>query len=599
MKPPPLRKRIRNGALLMLALTLVIGAFAVPAIHTLGSAIRVTLYRNYRSIEAAQQMHTALYTVELGQLQGDLPAILAQSRESFMRWINVELNNATEIGEDALTKDIQVRGRQIFDELNQGMPGTPDRQEFAILHHRLDKLIEMNQAAMFRADSRTMQIGDRLASEFAIGLVILLLLGVVLSWTLARNISQPLIELSDRLRSFSLRGPSSRLGPQPIAELQTVGSEFNRMAQRLEQFERLNVDRLIYEKGKTEAILESIDDGIVLIDSSGVVTHINEVASIILSVEREEALGSPFDDLSSNHPHYLRVRSALRRIAKEPLESQQVEVELHVRGRDHTYTLKSVPLRQGGQSFGTILILQDITYLRFKEQARTNMLATLSHELRTPLTSLALSAQLLKRSSSLGEQQQELVSAIDEDVGRLKGLANELLNFARGTAAAITLNCVSLDIGCLLEAVTRTFELQAEQKRVTLTTAFDQPAPKIRADSIKLSWVVSNLVANALRYTPAGGVIALSAKMTPGGLQLRVQDTGPGIAPQIQERLFERFAQWNVNGTEPGSAGLGLAIAKEIVQAHGGRIFVDSKLGKGTCFTVELPTGDDTLWQSS
>jgi NtrC-family two-component system sensor histidine kinase KinB len=116
------------------------------------------------------------------------------------------------------------------------------------------------------------------------------------------------------------------------------------MTERLEQFEKLNVDRLIYEKGKTEAILESIEDGIVLIDSDGVVTHINELASIILSVEREEALGSYFDDLSSNHPHYLRVRSALRRITKEPLESQRVEVELHVRDRDHTYVLKSVPL---------------------------------------------------------------------------------------------------------------------------------------------------------------------------------------------------------------------------------------------------------------
>ena len=132
-----------------------------------------------------------------------------------------------------------------------------------------------------------------------------------------------------------------------------------------------------------------------------------------------------------------------------------------------------------------------------------------------------------------------------------------------------------------------------------LTTAFDQPAPKIRADPIKLSWVVSNLVANALRYTPADGIIALSAKMVPGGIQLRVQDTGLGIAPQVQERLFERFAQWNVNGTEPGSGGLGLTITKEIVQAHGGRIFVDSTMGKGTCFTVELPTGDDELWQSS
>jgi NtrC-family two-component system sensor histidine kinase KinB len=543
--PPPLRSRIRNGTLLLLALTLIIGAFAVTAIHKLGDAMGQTLYRNYRSIEAAQQMHATLYAVELGQLQGHLPAVLAQNRASFTRWINVESSDITEIGEDALAKDIQARGQRIFGELSRRLPATADHQAFAILHQRLDDLIGMNQAAMFRADSRTMRMGDRLAYEFAISLIILLLLGAVLSWTLAWNISKPLTELSDRLRSFSLRGPSPRLGQQPIAELQAVGSEFNRMADRLEQFEKLNVDRLIYEKGKTEAILESIEDGIVLIDSGGVVTHINDLASIILNVEREEALGSSFDDLNSNHPHYLRVRSALRRIAKEPLESQRVEVELHVRGRDHTYVLKSVPLRQdNGQSFGTILILQDISYLRSKEQARTNLVATLSHELKTPLTSLALSVQLLQRSSSLSEHQRELVSAIGEDVSRLKDLANELLDLARGTAAAITLNSVPVDIGCLLDAVTRNFALQAEQKRVILMTEFDQPAPQIRADPIKLSWVVSNLVANALRYTPADGIIALSAKVTPHGIQLRVRDTGPGIASQVQERLFERFAQW-------------------------------------------------------
>jgi len=287
MNPPPLRSRIRNGTLLLLVLTLIIGAFAVPEIHKLGGAIRQTLYRNYRSIEAAQQMHAALYAVELSQLQGKLPPVLAQSRASFARWINVELNDVTEIGEDVLAKDIQARGQRIFRELSRGLPGTPKHEEFAILHQRLDDLIGMNQAAMFRADSRTMRIGDRLAYEFAVSLVILLLLGAVLSWTLAWNISKPLTELSDRLRSFSLRGPSPRLGQQPIAELQAVASEFNRMAERLEQFEKLNVDRLIYEKGKTEAILESIEHGIVLIDSGGVVTHINCCGCAI------RGLGSP------------------------------------------------------------------------------------------------------------------------------------------------------------------------------------------------------------------------------------------------------------------------------------------------------------------
>jgi two-component system, NtrC family, sensor histidine kinase KinB len=231
--------------------------------------------------------------------------------------------------------------------------------------------------------------------------------------------------------------------------------------------------------------------------------------------------------------------------------------------------------------------------LRSREQPRTNLVATLSHELESPLTSLALSAQLLERSSSLNHAHRELVSAITEDVGRLKNLSNELLDLARGTAGAITLNTAPVDVRSLLEAVIRTFAPQAEQKVIVLTTECDESIPHIRADPIKMSWVVSNLLANALRYTPPDGVITLSATSTGRAIQLQVRDTGRGIAPEVQNRLFERFTQGHVNGAAAGSAGLGLAIAKEIVQAHGGRIFVDSTLGKGTCFTVELPIDEE------
>jgi PAS domain S-box-containing protein len=589
MTPPSLRSRIRNGTLLMLAIALALGIFAVPTVQSLGRAIRETLYRNYTSIEASQHMHAALYNLQLAQANGTVAAALAPNRDLFTHWINVELNDITEVGEGELAADIQRRGKRIFDELANGAR-PPASQEYNELHQRIDELIAMNEAAMFRADSRSTRMSDRLAYEFAAGLLLLLLLGTIWAWTLASKLSRPLAELSDHLRSFSLRGPSVRLGQQPLAELQTVASEFNRMAERLEQFERLNIDRLIYEKGKTEAIIESLEDGIVLIDPSGIVTHMNEVADIIIGIEREVALGSSFDDLSTNSPHYVRIRSALARAAAQPEDSQRLEVELHVRGRDHTYVLKPVPLRQtDGGSFGTILILQDITYLRDKDRARTNLVATLSHELNTPLTSLGFCVELLLRRRELDPEQHELLTSIQEDAARMRHLASDLLELARGQVPAITVQSMPIDLAEMVQAVIKGFALQAEQKQVQLEAKIERSAPQIRADPLKLSWVVSNLIANALRYTPCGGTISVSLTGMQSGACLRVSDTGPGIPPQVREHLFERFSQWRVNGSEPGSAGLGLAIAKEIVDAHGGRIFVDSKLGQGTSFTVELP----------
>jgi len=427
---------------------------------------------------------------------------------------------------------------------------------------------------------------------FGAGLILLLVIGVALAWTLAWKISKPLTELADRLRNFSSRGPSLRLGEQPLAELDTVASEFNKMAERLEEFEQLNVDRLIYEKSKTEAIIESIEDGIVLIDPQGIVTHINEVAGIILGVGREEALGSPFDDLNTNHPHYLRVRDALRSIFQNPGDSQRLEVDLHVRGRDHTYVLKPVPLRQSdGKPLGTILILQNITYLRDQDRARVNLVAALSHELKTPLTSLTLSAGLLGRSKdSLRPKEQDLLASISEDIARLRRLADDLLDLARGSSKMITIRNVEIDLCQLVQSVSKTFRLQADQKQVTLSVNLKTSTSKIHGDPVKLSWALSNLISNALRYTPAGGVVDISWENEADAVRLQVSDTGQGIPQQIKDHLFERFTQWNGNGTEPGSSGLGLAIVKEIVEGHGGRILVDSTLGKGTCFTIELPT---------
>jgi two-component system, NtrC family, sensor histidine kinase KinB len=597
MSPPSLRSRIRNGTLAMLVIAVTLVALALPEVHRLGGAIRRTLYRNYLSIEAAQHMHAALWDLQIAAHDGRSATLMPASRDEFNHWIQVERNDVTEVGEATLANQIDDLATALFAKFagpsSASVPPSASTydQDFAILHQRLNQLIEINRDAMFRADSRSSRMSDRLTYEFAIGLVILLLLGVAISWTIAWNLSKPLDELTQRLRGFSLRGPSLRLGPQPLAELQGVASEFNRMAERLEQFEKLNVDRIIYEKSKTEAIIESLEDGIVLIDPAGVVTHINEVAAIILGIERADALGSPFSDLDSNHPHYLRVRAALGNGGRMVNDSASVEVDLHVRGRDHTYVLKPVPLRHGdNESLGTLLILQDITYLRDKDRARVNLVATLSHELKTPLTSLALSAELLDRGKgNFDPKQRELLATASEDIGRIRHLADDLLNLARGETGTISIRSITVDLGGVVRSVINTFALQAEQKGITLKSAIAASTPQVLADPVKLSWVVSNLIGNAMRYTPSGGTITISSAGDGDTARVEVNDTGPGVATEIRDHLFERYAQWHTNGSQAGSAGLGLAIAKEIVEAHGGRIFVESTVGEGTRFTVELP----------
>lgn len=586
---PSLRSRIRNGTLLLVLLAVGLGAYALPRVYELGGAIRETLYRNYISIEAAQHMHGALHGLQVAELEGDAAKALPAARLEFMRWIRIEDHDFTEAGEPGLARDIKDRGKRLFTEIAASPEGARHDREFAELHARLDDLAALNQAAMFRADSRAMELGKRLTYEFAAGLIGLLLAGAALSFGLGQTLSRPLTELAERLRGVSQRKSQVRLGPQPLEELDAVAREFNQMAERLEQYEKINVERLLYEKSKIEAIIEGLEDGIVLIDSEGLVTHINEVAAIIVGVDPADALGSPFDDLSSNHPHYLRIRDALRQLHKAEPEAPRVEVQLHVRGRDHSYVLKPVALRhKDGAALGTLLILQDVTYLRDQDRARTNLVATLSHELRTPLTSLALSAELLNREKDqLTPRQAELVRTIIEECTRMRQLTDNLLNLARGVPPSIALQKERLDLARIAHEVCDRFLIQSREKRVTLEKRIEQ-VPEILGDPVKLSWVLSNLIGNALRYTPAGGRIEVIAHRVNGAVRLEVEDSGPGIPSELRAHIFERFAQYG-DGADRGSAGLGLAIVKDIVEAHGGRIFLQSAVDHGSHFTVELP----------
>jgi NtrC-family two-component system sensor histidine kinase KinB len=590
-----LRSRIRNGTLLLLALVIALGVYALPRLDRLGGAIRETLYRNYISIEVGQNMHAALRALELAERDGKAREALPAARDSFMHWMEIEKHDITEVGEPAIADDIEARANLLFDAIANAPPGARHDREFEELDARIDDLIALNKAAMFRADSRATQLGTHLTYEIAAGFAILLLVGAALSIWMGWALSRPLTELAERLRGVSQRKSHVRLGPQTLAELDEVAREFNQMAERLENYDRMNVERIVYEKSKTEAIIESLEDGVVLIDSDGIVAHINEVAALIMGIEPADALGSRFDDLSSNHPHYIRVRDAIRNLSKAESEAARVEVQLHIRGRDHSYVLKPVPLRQEGRALGTLLILQDVTYLRDQDRARTNLVATLSHELRTPLTSLALLADLLRREKdSLTPKQREVLRAILEETSRMKQLADNLLNLARGQMPLIAVQRVSLDLARIVEDVTQRFGIQAQEKKIRIETHIEK-LPDLLGDPVKLSWVVSNLVGNALRYTPEGGTIEVAAHPTGENLaSLEVTDSGPGIAPEIRDHVFERFAQYGTNGYSAGSAGLGLAIVKDIVEAHGGRIFVESNNGHGSRFIVQLPLGPDS-----
>jgi two-component system sensor histidine kinase KdpD len=354
--------------------------------------------------------------------------------------------------------------------------------------------------------------------------------------------------------------------------------------------DRTRIDVVLDEKAKTEAVMEAIEDGLIVLDPEGIVAHVNEVACAILEVDREQVLGRRFEDLASRHPHYLRVREAVREFELHPeRDRDRVEIALFLRGRDHFFVLRPTSYQtREGQPAGLILALQDVTYFRDQEARREHLVATLSHELGTPITSLRMALELLGRSSdSLDPEQRDLVVAANEDVLRLQDVSRQFLDLARSRATAIALERESIEVRTVIDRVLRIFATQAKEKNVTIDVDTDVVG-SVLGDEIKLTWALSNLLANALRYTPPGGRIVVEGKAEDGNVALSVSDTGPGIPPEQQERVFERFVQ-SGKGGDIGGAGLGLAIVRDIVQAHGGRILLQSTPGTGTRFTLQLP----------
>lgn len=239
-----------------------------------------------------------------------------------------------------------------------------------------------------------------------------------------------------------------------------------------------------------------------------------------------------------------------------------------------------------GSLLGVVLLLRDVTRLTELDRLKSEFVMIVSHELRTPLTSIGMSIKLLleKAMVKLNEKEQQLLSAADEDLQRLKTLVNNLLDLSKIEAGKMEMEFESVSVLTLCENVTKFLKNQVDSKGVDLTLTLPSNLPKVRADANKITWVLTNLLSNSLRYTDRGGQIRLSAEQLGPYVHLSVSDNGAGIPYEEQSKIFDKFVQIKSEKTLGGS-GLGLTICKEIVHAHGGTIWVDSTPGKGSTFT--------------
>ncbi len=413
----------------------------------------------------------------------------------------------------------------------------------------------------------------RMLPMLAIALVIGLLAAVVVGARLARGLIEPIDELTQVASQMSAGDLSRAVRPRGSDEIGRLGVMFNLMAERLTG----TIATLSAERTKLETVVSGMVDGVIATDHAGEIILTNRAATELLG---HNATSGPA--LDGRLRTLLSEAATSGRVSAEELPPAEVG--------DRIVEVHCAPIAgNGGGPIGAVAVLRDVTEFRHLERLRRELTANVSHELRTPLTSIKGFAETLLGGAMRDEAtSRHFLGIIDKETDRLVKLVDDLLDLSRLEDKRVSLDLGHVDVGDLVvETVARMRPLAGSRDLQVVVGPSDALA---LGDRDRLAQVLTNLMDNAIKFTPDGGKIAVAWRTLNGEVEVSIADTGAGIPEHDLPHVFERFYKADrARAAVPGGSGLGLAITKHIVEAHGGRIRVASRLGAGTTFTFTLP----------
>jgi two-component system, OmpR family, phosphate regulon sensor histidine kinase PhoR len=417
---------------------------------------------------------------------------------------------------------------------------------------------------------------------------VLLVAGIALSFFFSRVFAsriQTLKNFSSRIAAGDFR-PMDLDGPQD--ELSDLGNSLNQTAAQLDREMRL----LSGERNRSSAILRSMVEGVAVVDPQERMVFCNRAFSEIFNVNPSSGEGHALIETVRNSELLALIRKALR--GEEGLQS---EIAMGI-AQIQYFSVSATPVRalDPGSTVppkisGAVVVLHDVTELRRLERVRQDFVANVSHEFKTPLTAIqGFTETLLGGALDDPKNNVRFLHIIRNHAVRLARLTDDLLKLARIEAGKMEVEFFSVGLMELIEGCAETALMKANKKQITLDIEIPPGLPPVRGDAELLKDVLQNLLDNAIQYTPNGGRIRVTAEAGPRDATVTVADTGIGIPLADQERIFERFYRVDAaRSREAGGTGLGLSIAKHIMEAHGGRLWVESEVGKGSRFSFSIP----------
>ncbi len=417
--------------------------------------------------------------------------------------------------------------------------------------------------------------------------LLFLALAVVAAWFLSRSLSKPIIVLTRAAEHVASGDFTRRAEVNTSDELRDLAETFNKMTAQLKAYSDMQVDRIIREQKNTEAILFSTEDGILMIDTEGKVRVANRKARSVLGIPQDAPVeGRPLEELLAAET----LREPVLDVLRSQEENHSREIELALEHSRRFFKCFSRPITAPGRTtpLGTLVGFYDITLDKELARIKDEFLHSITHDLRNPMGAIKGFVEFMLKEipGPVNEAQKKMLVSIDRASFRLLGMINNILDVAKMEAGKMEIKLAPVNLREVATRVVELMESLGQRKQIK----FEIEGPDqlvVTADSGLMERMFTNLIGNAIKFTPENGVITAGMAEDGGRITAWVRDTGDGIPPEYLDKVFEKFEQ--VKGQKAGGTGLGLTICKYVAAAHLGRIWAESEPGKGAKFVFSIP----------
>ncbi len=569
-----IKTKLTLGVGLLFLLIILLSVVGATYSNKLKQDTENILVANYNTLEYSRHM---LVSLEDGT---------EKAYQKFEINLQNQEHNISEIGEKETTEDL----RNNFEVYKQKKS---DSLILGEIRKNIFTLMDLNMQAIQRKSEVAKETADKAVFWIALSGTMCFLIAFILLVNLPSNIANPIKQLSESIKQIASKNYSERVHLESHSEFGQLAKSFNTMAEKLEEYNNSNLAKLMMEKKRIETLINNMHDPVIGLDENLKVIFANEEAIKIIGFSQAEMIGHNTHELALTND---LIRSLIQdlKMVDNGKETKRKPIKIYTHNKEGYFEKETLHIsitptgEQLSQLIGHVIILRNITEYKELDFAKTNFIATVSHEFKTPISSIKMSAQLLENEQigPLNEEQTNLLNSIKEDANRLLKFTGELLNMTQIESGNIQLSILPSDPKEILLFAIHATQTQADQKHIQFEINCPEHITAIQADTEKTTWVLTNLISNAIRYSYENSVIYLTVKQRDNKVEISVRDTGQGIAPQYKNKIFDRY--FKVPGTKMEGTGLGLAISKEFIEAQGGNIMVESEYGLGSTFTISL-----------